>query len=274
MNSEKPPSIVLGDVEITRVVERQGPFGPARHLLPQSTPEMWTDNRHWLAPDHWDPETDLAGLVFQTWVLRSGGRTVLVDTGVGNDRERPGLFFHRWRSDLPAALARVGGSRGGPLGLRGVVTLAFALTLPAAMPGRDLMLVSAFAVIFVTVLIQGTTLGLVVRLLAPREDERSQPPLDLAALSFPELTAARERLLAKVIKLSGGAPRRALDDLGLSQGLAGELARNVALRTAPAAPAGAVYTGVLYERLRLPELPAPARDRHHPRPTHCLQRLH
>ncbi len=101
-------------------------------------------------------------------------------------------------------------------------------------------------------------------LLPPSEGKTapaSGPPLDLAALSFPELTAARERLLAKVIKLSGGAPRRALDDLGLSQGLAGELARNVALRTAPAAPAGAVYTGVLYERLRLPELPAPARDR-------------
>src|SRR3712207_954742 len=45
-------------------------------------------------------------------------------------------------------------------GMRGVVTLAVALSLPDAMPGRDLMLVTAFAVILVTVLVQGTSLGL------------------------------------------------------------------------------------------------------------------
>jgi Na+/H+ antiporter len=66
-------------------------------------------------------------------------------------------------------------------GMRGVVTLAVALTLPETMPGRDLMLVTAFAVILVTVLIQGTTLGLVIRLAGLQEDERSKPPLDLTA---------------------------------------------------------------------------------------------
>ena len=64
-------------------------------------------------------------------------------------------------------------------GMRGVVTLAVALSLPETMPGRDLMLVTAFAVILVTVLVQGTTLGLVIRLAGLREDERSKPPLDL-----------------------------------------------------------------------------------------------
>lgn len=66
-------------------------------------------------------------------------------------------------------------------GMRGVVTLAVALTLPEAMPGRDLILVSAFAVIVVTVLVQGTTLGLVIRRAALEEDPRSRPPLDLNA---------------------------------------------------------------------------------------------
>lgn len=50
-------------------------------------------------------------------------------------------------------------------GMRGVVTLAVALSLPQAMPGRDLILVSAFAVILVTVLLQGTTLGVLIRML-------------------------------------------------------------------------------------------------------------
>jgi Na+/H+ antiporter len=50
-------------------------------------------------------------------------------------------------------------------GMRGVVTLAAALSLPVGLPGRDLVLVSAFAVILVTVLLQGTTLGPLIRLL-------------------------------------------------------------------------------------------------------------
>lgn len=50
-------------------------------------------------------------------------------------------------------------------GMRGVVTLAAALALPATMPGRDLILVASFAVIVATVLLQGTTIGPLIRLL-------------------------------------------------------------------------------------------------------------
>lgn len=54
-------------------------------------------------------------------------------------------------------------------GMRGVVTLAIALSLPDAMPGRDLILIAAFAVILVTVLLQGTTIGPLIRLLRVSE---------------------------------------------------------------------------------------------------------
>ncbi len=54
-------------------------------------------------------------------------------------------------------------------GMRGVVTLAIALSLPEGMPGRDMILVAAFAVILVTVLLQGTTIGPLIRLVAPRD---------------------------------------------------------------------------------------------------------
>ena len=54
-------------------------------------------------------------------------------------------------------------------GMRGVVTLAVALSVPESMPGRDFMLVTAFAVILVTVLVQGTTLGLIIRWTRPEE---------------------------------------------------------------------------------------------------------
>ncbi|MFY7629677.1 hypothetical protein [Streptomyces sp. NY05-11A] len=62
-----------------------------------------------LAPDHWDPGSDRVVSALQTWVVRSAGRTVLVDTGVGNGRERPGFpHFHRRQGDLPAHFAGSG----------------------------------------------------------------------------------------------------------------------------------------------------------------------
>ncbi|AOK19009.1 sodium:proton antiporter [Burkholderia cepacia] len=59
-------------------------------------------------------------------------------------------------------------------GMRGVVTLAIALSLPDAMPGHDVILVASFAVILVTVLLQGTTIGPLIRLLRlPQREARA-----------------------------------------------------------------------------------------------------
>lgn len=66
-------------------------------------------------------------------------------------------------------------------GMRGVVTLAVALSLPENMPARDLMLVTAFVVILVTVLVQGTSLGWIILKVRPAEDPSTSPPLDLHA---------------------------------------------------------------------------------------------
>jgi glyoxylase-like metal-dependent hydrolase (beta-lactamase superfamily II) len=96
-------TITLGDIEITRVVERHGDFGPLRTILP-GLPDPAPD---WLAPAHHDPATGGMLAAAQTWVLRSGGRTILVDTGVGNDRERPNPLFSGWRTDFLERLTTV-----------------------------------------------------------------------------------------------------------------------------------------------------------------------
>ncbi|MDF2585452.1 MAG: beta-lactamase domain protein [Mycobacterium sp.] len=82
--------IELGDVTVTRVKEYYGSvqMGPA-DFFPDSAERDWEANKHWLAPDFWHPETDTCISAIQTWVLRSEGRTILVDTGVGNHKERP-----------------------------------------------------------------------------------------------------------------------------------------------------------------------------------------
>ncbi len=51
-------------------------------------------------------------------------------------------------------------------GLRGVVSLAAALSLPEGFPGRDFILAATFAVILVTVLVQGATLAPLAGLLS------------------------------------------------------------------------------------------------------------
>ena len=94
-------------------------------------------------------------------------------------------------------------------------------------------------------------------ILLPPSEGKTAPadgaPVDLGSLAYPELTAKRERALAALVRVSSGKQRgRALKALGLSAGQAGELDRNAGLEDAPAAPAAEVYTGVLYERLRLP----------------------
>ncbi|WP_406442943.1 MBL fold metallo-hydrolase [Streptomyces sp. NBC_01613] len=110
MADDNVQSFVIGDVEVLRIVEWQAPYAPARDLVPGVGAEVWQGNRETLAPDHWDPGSDRAVVALQTWVLRSGGRTVLVDTGVGNGRERPGNpLFHRQEGGvLPRNLAAAG----------------------------------------------------------------------------------------------------------------------------------------------------------------------
>ncbi|MFG2694775.1 MBL fold metallo-hydrolase [Kitasatospora sp. NPDC048407] len=109
MNSEHVRSITLGSVEVLRVIEWQGPFLPAHQLVPGFGAERWEENAGWLAPQHWVPESGLAAAALQTWVLRSGGRTVLVDTSVGNGRERPETpAFHQWQGDFLGRLAAAG----------------------------------------------------------------------------------------------------------------------------------------------------------------------
>jgi CPA1 family monovalent cation:H+ antiporter len=80
-------------------------------------------------------------------------------------------------------------------GMRGVVTLAVALSVPAAMPGRDFMLVCAFAVILGTVLIQGLSLGAVIRWA-----KLSEPPGLGPRLSMSQAEAAMAQAQIQIVE--------------------------------------------------------------------------
>ncbi|MFJ5174413.1 peroxide stress protein YaaA [Streptomyces griseoviridis] len=86
-------------------------------------------------------------------------------------------------------------------------------------------------------------------------------PLKPESLSLPGLAAAREAVLGELVELCAGDEEKAMEVLGLSEGLRGEVAKNADLRTAGARPAGEIYTGVLYDALGLASLDTVAKQR-------------
>jgi NhaP-type Na+/H+ or K+/H+ antiporter len=74
-------------------------------------------------------------------------------------------------------------------GMRGIVTLAAAIALPAAFPMRDLIVLTAFSVVLGTLLIQGLTLKPLLAMLNLHDGD---PVAN-------ELRAARERVLGAVL---------------------------------------------------------------------------
>jgi glyoxylase-like metal-dependent hydrolase (beta-lactamase superfamily II) len=109
MADDQGQSFMIGDVEVLRIVEWQGPHVPAAALVPDCPPEVWSTYEEQLVPDHREAGGDRAVVALQTWVVRSAGRTVLIDTGVGNGRERPGNpLFHQRKGRFLDSLVEAG----------------------------------------------------------------------------------------------------------------------------------------------------------------------
>ncbi|GAB2845521.1 peroxide stress protein YaaA [Actinocorallia aurea] len=99
-------------------------------------------------------------------------------------------------------------------------------------------------------------------LLPPSEGKRTAgtgPPLDLSTLSYAALTPVRDKVLASLTELCSGPEAHAQAVLGLTDGQRDAIARNRELRAAPTLRAAELYTGVLYDHLRLADLDEAAR---------------
>jgi glyoxylase-like metal-dependent hydrolase (beta-lactamase superfamily II) len=94
-------------MEIHRVVETTHPIGHACQFFPNLTPELLAENRSWMQPDALD-EADEIILCFQSFVLRTAHHTILVDSCIGNDKDRARARWNRktdiaWMTALHAA---------------------------------------------------------------------------------------------------------------------------------------------------------------------------
>lgn len=98
--------LALGGLRVVAVVERAGPTRPT-WLLPDAVPAAVERHRGWLAPHFLDDKGRLLQSI-HTFVVQAPGLTALVDTCVGNDKDRGGRApFHMLRTtflgDLKAA---------------------------------------------------------------------------------------------------------------------------------------------------------------------------
>lgn len=81
----------IGDVEVVRIVEVDGHEDPFTMLSAELSPEIAQQHR-WLVPHFATPDGRMR-ISFQAFVLRSGKDTVMIDTCIGNDREREYPIF-------------------------------------------------------------------------------------------------------------------------------------------------------------------------------------
>lgn len=80
-------TFTVGDLTIHRIVEMETGFTPALEFLPKLTPECLAENRQWLLPTALDAEDKLV-LCFQSYIVRTPRHVVLVDSCIGNDKDR------------------------------------------------------------------------------------------------------------------------------------------------------------------------------------------
>src|SRR4030095_1806563 len=99
----------LGEVTISRVIEIDRSSFPTASMLPDSTAGEIAAHHHWLKPHFFDERIgDLASRI-QTYVVRTPRHTILIDTGVGNDKTPTGApSWNMRRSAYLDDLAAIG----------------------------------------------------------------------------------------------------------------------------------------------------------------------
>src|SRR6202166_5275402 len=76
----------IGDVKITRIIESEAPW-PGTWLLPDATGENVKKEADWLYPNFTDEKGKLR-MSIHALVLESQGKRIIVDTCIGNEKQR------------------------------------------------------------------------------------------------------------------------------------------------------------------------------------------
>jgi glyoxylase-like metal-dependent hydrolase (beta-lactamase superfamily II) len=81
--------ITIGDVSITSIIERDGPWRAPEAMFPEYDPERGRAFLKDLDPVVFDPASGKMVITYQTFVVRTPKHTILVDTCTGEDKNYP-----------------------------------------------------------------------------------------------------------------------------------------------------------------------------------------
>ncbi len=84
-------AFTLGETRIDKVFELSLNNFQVTQLLPNLLIETVQAHPEWLDGRVYDPETNRVFLSVHTWLVRRGSQIILIDTGAGNDKDRPQL---------------------------------------------------------------------------------------------------------------------------------------------------------------------------------------
>jgi len=79
----------VGEVTIDRLVELEGPGYEPTFFFPDATMAGFEGEMGWLLPHFWDSAANTFLRSIQSYVVRTGYHTILVDSCVGQGKERP-----------------------------------------------------------------------------------------------------------------------------------------------------------------------------------------
>ncbi|MFJ9036906.1 MBL fold metallo-hydrolase [Streptomyces sp. NPDC102406] len=102
----RAPVWTVGDHTVRRIDETAFPAATGPWLLPGATPDV-VARTPWLRPDFADEEGVLR-LASHSFAVEAAGLRILVDTGIGNGKERANPAWHRLDSDYEARLTAAG----------------------------------------------------------------------------------------------------------------------------------------------------------------------
>jgi glyoxylase-like metal-dependent hydrolase (beta-lactamase superfamily II) len=99
----------LGDLTLARAVEMVMPFD-RQFFFPDTTPAEWAPYEGWLKPGAMDRETNALLFTVQSYVVRTSRHTILIDSCVGNHKERANrpLWHQKTDDTYMKALASLG----------------------------------------------------------------------------------------------------------------------------------------------------------------------
>lgn len=99
-------ALKIGAFSVKSVHEDTGAYITPADMFPDATPDAVAAHLDWMAPTYFDVASGKLKLAFQSFILQTPNHNILIDTCVGEDKERANPDFHMkkwpWMDNLKA----------------------------------------------------------------------------------------------------------------------------------------------------------------------------